>query len=250
MLGTFEVERADRGGSVSVPEGRLRTLFSTLALRAGRPVPLSEIEERLWDGEPPPGARTTIRGYIKRLRRVLDVPAEPSVISSGRHGYRLEVDPDHIDLHRFRALLARSNSAEVDEEVRLLREALALWRGPALCDVTSESLHREVVPALCELYLDAVSRRIEFDLRRGRAETVVAELRHLVGENPLQEVFWAQLIRALHEAGRPAEALVMYEKCRETLADALGIDPGRRLRELHQRILLDEPLAPMARACR
>ncbi|GAB2791458.1 AfsR/SARP family transcriptional regulator [Amycolatopsis magusensis] len=243
LLGTFEVERTDQSDKlIAVPAGRLRALFSALALRPGRPVSMTEIADRLWDGEPPPGARTTIRGYIKRLRRLLDVPAEPSVISSGQHGYRLEMEPDRIDLHRFRALLVRAAAATgTDDESPLLREALALWRGPAFCDVSSESLHREVVPALLEQYYEAVQRRIECDLAAGAPTGVIAELRYLVGENPLQEGFWAQLMRALHDAGRPAEALAAYERCRVVLAENLGADPGARLRELHRSILADGP---------
>ncbi|MGC7097423.1 BTAD domain-containing putative transcriptional regulator [Amycolatopsis lurida] len=245
LLGTFEIERTDESDEIiAMPAGRLRALFSALALRPGRPVSMTEIADRLWDDEPPPGARTTIRGYIKRLRRLLDVPAEPSVISSGQHGYRLEVDPEHIDLHRFRALLTRAAAATgTDDEPALLREALALWRGPAFCDVSSASLHREVVPALHEQYHEAVHRRIECDLATGAPADVIAELRHLVSENPLREGFWAQLMRALHDAGRPAEALAAYERCRTVLAENLGADPGARLRELHRRILTDGPEA-------
>jgi DNA-binding SARP family transcriptional activator len=237
LLGTFEITRSD-GEAVALPEGKLRTLFCALALRPGRPVSMTEIAEWLWDGTPPPAARTTIRGHIKRLRRLLDVVAGESAITSTQCGYRLEVAPEDVDLHRFSTLVSRATTlAGSAEEARLLREALALWRGPAFCDVSSDSLHREVGPALREQYLDAVWRRIESDLRDSDPADVIAELRCLVREYPIRESFWAQLMRALDGAGRAAEALAAYAECRQVLASELGVDPGSQLRELYQRIL-------------
>lgn len=241
LLGTFEITRPG-GKAVAVPEGKLRTLFSGLALRPCRPASTTEISVWLWDGDPPPSARTTIRGYVKRLRRLLDAVAGDSAITSTQHGYRLEIASENVDVHRFQALLTRAAArAGSAEEAALLREALALWRGPAFCDVASDSLHRDVVPALLEQYLDAVWRRIESDLRDGDPADVIAELRCLVRENPIRETFWAQLMRALDGAGRTAEALAVYAECRQVLANELGVDPGSRLRELHQRILCGEP---------
>ncbi|MFD2691799.1 BTAD domain-containing putative transcriptional regulator [Streptomyces phyllanthi] len=240
-MGTFEIRRPS-GESVAVPQGKLRALFCGLALRPGRTASMTEIAEWLWDGAPPPSARTTIRGYVKRLRRLLDVATGESAITSTQHGYRLEISPGDVDVHRFSALVTRAVPlAGSAEEARLLREALALWRGPAFCDVSSDSLHRDIGPALREQYLDAVWRRIEYDLRSGDPANVVAELRHLVKENPIRETFWAQLMRALEGAGRAAEALAAYAECREVLADELGVDPCGQLRELHQRILLGKP---------
>jgi DNA-binding SARP family transcriptional activator len=246
LLGTFRVERSDLGGAaVAIPEGRLRTLCATLALQPGRSVSMTEIAERLWDGAPPPSARTTIRGHVKRLRRALDAPGRPSVIMSGRHGYRLEIPPELVDLHLFRALTAQAMAAAgAEQQGGLLREALRLWRGAALCDVAGESLHREVVPLLRAQYLDALQRRIECDLRTGGSANVIVELTRLVAENPLHEAFWAQLMRALDGAGRPAEALAAYERCRAVLVERLGVDPGNRLRALHRRILIGEPVTP------
>jgi DNA-binding SARP family transcriptional activator len=231
LLGRFEIYRD--GVLLPVPAGRLRTLVAALALRPAHPVPIEEIAERLWCDDPPPGAATTIRGYVKRLRRVLDLPGERSAIFSSRQAYLLDVDPESVDVTAFRALLGAEPP----------REAISLWRGPALCDVSSESLHRDVVPALTEQYLDALERRIEHDLRVSQSTGVVVELRQLVSENPLREGFWAQLMRALWAAGRPAEAVATYHSCRAALAENLGVDPGIQLRELYHRILTESHAA-------
>lgn len=226
LLGPLEVERD--GENIPLPEGRLRALIAALALHAAHPVPTWKIAERLWCDDPPPAAYTTLRGHVKRLRRLLDVPGSRSVITAGRQNYRLDIEPRNVDVNEFRSLLKSASP----------RMALALWRGPALSDVPSESLHREVVPELHAQHLDLLERRIEEDLRDGLLEDSIAELRYLVSSNPLREGLWAQLMWTLHAAGRPAEALATYESCRKALADHLGVDPVDRLRELHRRILL------------
>ncbi|WP_158102232.1 BTAD domain-containing putative transcriptional regulator [Streptomyces cacaoi] len=243
MLGPLELDRD--GVSVPLPRGAQRTLLATLALRPGRPVPVGVLAERLWDDRPPASAQVTVRNHVKRLRRLLDPSGRAPAVHFENGGYRLDLDADALDLHRFRARTAQAEAtADPDEEARLLREALALWRGPALTDVTSDALHREVVPALAEEYAQAQHRRISLDMRRGAHAEVITELRRLVGEDPLRERFWALLIRALHRTGRQAEALACYEECRRAVADALGVDPSAELRELHRRLLADGAAPP------
>ncbi|GAA3564464.1 hypothetical protein GCM10022222_55220 [Amycolatopsis ultiminotia] len=232
------------GVPIPLPGGKQLALLAVLALSPRRLVPIEEIADRLWDEAPPAAAATTIRGYVRRLRRALGAD---SVIESGHHGYRLGIAAGAVDLHRFDELTAAAETeGEPAAEAGLLREALALWRGPALSDVPGDLLHREVVPALRERYLRALHRRIDLDLEHGDPAALVAELRMLVDENPLRERCWAQWIRALHGAGRRAEALAGFEECRVVLADRLGVDPCAALRELHQHLLEDDhqPFTP------
>jgi DNA-binding SARP family transcriptional activator len=242
LLGTFELERVGR--PVAVPTGKQAALLATLAVSAGKTVSLDELIERLWGQESPPSAATTIRGHVKGLRRVLDVVDGESAISCIRGAYRLEISAEDLDLHRFTALTERAAAADdPDSEATLLNEALALWRGPILCDVPCDSLRRELAPVFEEQRAQALQRRIDLDLARGLHIEVVAELRGLVAQHPLREKFWAQLIRALGHAGRQAEALAHYEECRAVLADQLGVDPGPQLQELHRQLLARDSAA-------
>ncbi|MFE9338232.1 BTAD domain-containing putative transcriptional regulator [Streptomyces sp. NPDC007063] len=236
VLGRLELDRD--GVPVSLPRGRQRTLLATLALSPGRPVPTGVIADRLWDERLPASAQVTIRNHVKRLRRLLDPAGRAPLIPFADGGYRLDIADDELDLYRFRELTGQAAAtADPEDEARLLRQALALWRGSALSDVESASLHREVVPTLAEEYAQALHRRICLDMRRGADAEVITELRRLVSEDPLRERFWAQLMRALQRSGRQAEALVCYEQCRRAVADALGVEPSAELRELHRRLL-------------
>lgn len=128
----------------------------------------------------------------------------------------------------------------------LLGEALRLWRGEPLQDVSSETLRREATPALAERRLDALQSRIEADLALGRHEEVLPELRKLTAGHPLRERFWAQRMLALYRSGRQAEALRCYHSVREVIIEELGVDPGAELRDLHRRILGGDPALAVA----
>jgi DNA-binding SARP family transcriptional activator len=249
LLGSFEVER--NGSAVAIPAGRQRTVLSLLALQAGRAVSTDVIAEHLWGEEPPPSARATLRGYVLRLRRALTprgVPREHSVIGTGRNSYWLEATPDSVDTYRFKSLTAEAATAgDPGREADLLGQALSLWRGPALCDVTGEVLHREVVPSLDEERIQALQRSAELRMARGEHSQVVAELRGLVARHPLRDGLWGLLMMALYGAGHQSEALLQYERCRKTMAEALGVDPDPRVRELHRQILTDDPTLRAAR---
>ncbi|GAA2972903.1 AfsR/SARP family transcriptional regulator [Streptomyces enissocaesilis] len=243
LLGTFEVE--SRGQAVVIPTGRQRTLLSALALEAGRTVSTERIAEHLWGTEPPPSSLTTIRGYILRLRRALaphDAEKALSVIGSGGEGYRLQLAPESVDVHRFSGLVARAATVgDPDTEADLLRRALSLWRGAALCDVAGDMLRHETVPVLEEQRLQALQRSIDLGLSRGEHAEAAVILRQLVIEYPLRDGFWGQLMLALYGAGHQSEAMLQYERCRETLAESLGVDPDPWVRELHQRMLVNDP---------
>ncbi|MFS8101554.1 tetratricopeptide repeat protein [Lentzea alba] len=224
VLGPLEVLRD--GVQVPVTAGRGRVLLATLLLRPNEFVSVDELVDRLWDGEPPTvdRAHKTLQMVVRRLRMAL---GDANCVRTTTGGYLAEVDPDRLDLTLFRRLVAEGEFAA----------ALAHWRGPVAADVDSPHLHREDVPQLVEELLVATGRRIDADLARGRSSELVAELQELTGQHPLREGFWAQLVQALHRAGRPEEALAAYERIRAHLADELGVEPGQPLRELHERLL-------------
>jgi class 3 adenylate cyclase/tetratricopeptide (TPR) repeat protein len=238
VLGSLEVLD---GSGQRVPLGgtRQQTVLGSLLLRAGRTVPLARLVDELWD-QPPETAAKTVQVYVSRLRRLLS----PGAIESRAGGYALLIDGDRLDLTQFERLADEGrtalSAAECERAASLLRQALALWRGPALGGLTAEALRREA-ERLEESRLEALEDRVEADLRCGRAREVVAELRALVAEHPFRERLCGQLMRALYAAGRQAEALEVYRATRTLLDEELGLEPGADLRELERRMLSHDP---------
>ncbi|MFC0028525.1 BTAD domain-containing putative transcriptional regulator [Micromonospora chaiyaphumensis] len=239
LLGPLELH-ADTGTPVEVGGARLRRLLILLALEPGRTVTVGRLGDALWAGEPPAGAANALQALVSRLRRSgLPVEAQPG-------GYRLAVAPDDVDVHRFEAAVRAGRARLADdpaEGCRRLAEALALWRGPALADVADAEFARAPVARLAELRLAATEDLAEARLARSAPDALLPQLRELVAAHPLRERLAGLLIRALHRAGHPAEALAEYERLRATLADTLGTDPGPELAALHLEILRGEPAA-------
>ncbi|WP_420000463.1 ATP-binding protein [Streptomyces boninensis] len=238
ILGATEARDPD-GAPVALGP-RLRALLAALALRAdGRhPVSVDMLIGEIWpEGDDPADAPAALQALVGRLRRAIGRDA----VESSPGGYRLVADPDDIDLHRFERLAAEGAQAldrgDAARAAGLLREALALWRGEAVADLPD----REGLAARPDATRQAaVHGRIDADLALGRGPGLVPELREAVAEQPLDERFHAQLIRALRAAGRPADALAAYEEARRTLAARLGADPGPELRRLHGELLAGE----------
>ena len=239
ILGPLEVWHD--GGEVSVGGPKPRALLAALLLRAGEVVPADRLIDDLWGGESHEGDAAALRVNVSRLRKALP----HDVLKTRSPGYLVQIDPDALDLHRFerlvdegRGLLARGRAVDASER---LREALALWRGPALADFAYESFAQEAVSRLEEIKLAAVELRIDADLALGRHEALVAELEALVAEHPLRERLRRCLMTALYRSGRQAEALDAYQGARRVLVDELGIDPSPALQELERAILRQDP---------
>ncbi|MEU7582017.1 BTAD domain-containing putative transcriptional regulator [Streptomyces sp. NPDC041068] len=223
----------DQGAPLPVGGQRLRALLAALALHADRTTAVSALIDEVWADDPPADAPAALQALVGRLRRALGKDA----IASAPGGYRLAVAPDDVDLHRFERL-AREGRTALDRgdqalAARTLRDALALWRGPALADLPDRSAAARPEAQRAE----AVRARIEADVLLGRASDVVPELRSLTAAQPYDEALRALLIRALRDAGRGADALAAYEDARRALADGLGTDPGPELRGLHAELL-------------
>ncbi|MFE2320895.1 BTAD domain-containing putative transcriptional regulator [Streptomyces sp. NPDC059441] len=213
---------------------RLRALLTVLALRPGRTVPAAVLVDEVWDGDPPADASGALQALVGRLRRALG----PDTVDSGDGGYRLAAGADDIDLHRFERLAGEGVRALADGDptkaAEALDDALALWHGPALADLpdrTAESARWET------RRLDVRRARLTAALSLGHAEQSLPELTALCDLHPLDEPLHVLRLRALRDAGRPAEALAAYESVRELLADRLGSDPGPELRALHGELL-------------
>jgi DNA-binding SARP family transcriptional activator len=232
MLGPLEVRRG--GEPVPITAPRLRALLSLLLLRANEPVAQSELLHQLWDGTPPDTARAAFHNAIHALRRTLG----RDVLEQRNGSYILKVPPESLDLVRFRLLVAEARSAGPQERASKLRHALACWRGPA--DFHSNRYARTELRSLEEERLTTLEERIDADLALGRGAELVAELERLLGSHPTRERFWTQLMLALYQAGRQADALATYRRAHEAFDD-LGLAPGVVLRELQRAILVQDP---------
>ncbi|MGH9251831.1 MAG: AfsR/SARP family transcriptional regulator, partial [Acidimicrobiales bacterium] len=235
MLGMLEVLDSN-GVAVRVAGARLRALLIALALTPGKLVSTAQLVDAVWGDKPPAGAANAMQALLSRLRRTLPGAA----IDSHPAGYRLVIDPRAVDVTRFERLVADGRAALPDDPAQAastLREALSLWRGPALVDVAGVDFFQPTLTRLDELLLTASEARVEADLQLGRGAELVTELTALVAEHPLRERLVGSLMRALSEAGRPAEALTVYERTRQTLADQLGTDPSPELSAVHTAVL-------------
>ncbi len=245
MLGPVEVWHDGRPVPRQTP--RHRAVLAALLVDAGATVPLDVLVERVWNGSPPAAYLGTLQAVISKLRRELEPGTGPGawqVLVTRDPGYRLEVAPEDVDALRFTALLREARGCAERGELEGARaavgEALDLWRGPAYADV-AETFAVEEAARLEQLRLDARELAADLDLRLGRHAELVEDLRGLVRAEPLREGLRGSLMLALYRAGRQAEALAVYDEGRRLLADELGVDPGRELQTLHERMLRQDP---------
>ncbi|MFI6291383.1 BTAD domain-containing putative transcriptional regulator [Nonomuraea sp. NPDC050790] len=236
LLGPMEVRLGPT--PIRLTPRRLRALLAVLAVSAGDTVTFERLALGLWSENPPANARRSVQTYVTRLRRVLGRAA----IATMPDGYRLQADPERVDVLRFRRLLAEAARLRgTAAEAALVEEAGGLWRGTPFDGIDSDWLRAHVAPPLQELHLSAAERRADLLLARGRHGELVPDLLELTTRNPLREPLWERLLIALGRSGRQAEALAQYERLRRRLAEELGIDPGPGLRRLHASLLRDEP---------
>jgi predicted ATPase/DNA-binding SARP family transcriptional activator len=246
LLGSLEVVNDD-GGMAPLGPPRQHALLAALVLHAGSWLSVEQLVDLLWGERPPATAATIVHGSVAGLRRVLEPARERGnparLLVTRPTGYALEVHPEQVDALRFERLLAegrRHLDSDPERASGVLTEALALWRGPALSGV-EEDFARAAAMRLEELRLDALEARIEADLALGRHREVVAELEGLVARHPLRERLWAHRMVALYRCGRQAEALAAYQTLRRTLAEELGVEPGRELHRMELAVLQHHP---------
>lgn len=207
-----------------------------LAMRAGELVTTSDLLDGIFGNDPPRTAAATISTYVGRLRRVLD----REVLASVPGGYQLNVAPENVDVTRLTSLTAAAIRAAPAEALELYREAEALWRGEALAGSGGPYVDRQRA-ALTERRLTAWEARLELELDLGQHASIAAELQGSEEAHPYRERLHAIHMLALYRLDRQGEALTVYERVRQTLADELGIDPGPDLADLHTAILKADP---------
>ena len=248
LLGPVEVWAGGR--RVDTGQPRQRSVLAALLVDAGRLVTWESLIDRVWGEAPPAGARHALYSHVARVRRLLAAAAGPGeapprlVRQPG--GYLLDVDPDRVDLHRFRRLVDQARARNANgERVLLLREAVELWRGEPLAGLPGRWPAR-LREGWRQRRLEAVLAWALAELDEGNAAAVIAPLTELLDDYPLVEPVSATLIQALHRTGRGAQALACYEAARQGLRDELGVAPGGELRDAYQLVLGSGPARPAA----
>jgi DNA-binding SARP family transcriptional activator len=235
LLGPLEV--LVDGKPLRIAAAKPRALLVLLLLNRNRVVPTERLIDDLWGEEAPARATKTLQVYVSQLRKELG----PERLVTRAPGYELRVDEGELDLDQFEALAAAArdelSAGNAQAAAAGLREALTLWRGPALREFRSEPFADSAAARLDELRLGAVEDRIQAELDSGATASVIAELEELVAVEPLRERPRALLMLALYRSGRQADALDVYRRTRELFVNELGIEPGPALRELEQAVL-------------
>ena len=234
ILGPLEVWDGEK--ALQLGGQRQRAVLAVLAMHVGEVVPSERLITYLWGESPPPTAATSLQNAVSQLRKALGA----DVVETRTPGYALNAERDAVDARRFERLLSEARSADADHRIRLVRDALELWRGPALGEFAYESFAQTEAARLEELRLTAIEERIEAELELGSAAELVGELEAIVREHPLRERPRGQLMLALYRSGRQAEALQAYQDARRMLVEELGIEPTPALQQLHASILRQE----------
>lgn len=245
VLGPLEVVD-DSGNVVSIAGSRQRALLACLLADAGRVVTADRLADGLWGERQPSDPVAALQSQVSRLRQRLGPSAGLETVGSG---YRLRPAEHDVDAAVFQQRLVEAHAqTDPGSALQLVDSALALWRGPAFGDETTDPDVAVAAGHLDQLRTTARGQRAALLLALGRPEEAAAEAAVLVRENPLREPAVEVLVEACYEAGRSSEALAAYESYRVKLADELGVDPGAELRRLHLAVLRGEADISRARA--
>ncbi len=224
-----------------------RRMLSILALEGGKRISTDRLIDRFWGEEPPPAAKAALQTHVSALRRLL---GDDLIVTEG-HGYRLDLHPEQLDANSYMALadIARSAASKESwsETLAAIDRATDLWRGQPYWELLDDEFARPSITKLEETRLDLLDLRAEALLSMGRHRDAIAELESLVVEYPLRERFWEHLMTARLRSGRPTEALRAFQDVKDELAEA-GLEPGERLRNLEERILIYGEAPPEGRS--
>jgi DNA-binding SARP family transcriptional activator len=232
ILGPLEVVKDGR--SLSLGGKLLRALVVALLLKGRAVCTADELIDALWATSAPRSARASLHNMLSGLRRAFG----PGMLVTTPSGYLLAAADDAVDVARFERLLERAHAADVSAKIRLLDQALALWRGTPLVDVRYEEFAQGEIRRLEELHIIALEEHLAAKVELGNPEAVVPELQRLVDAFPFRERLRMQLMDALHRSGRSVEALSTYVEWRRILTDSWDIEPGPAIRQLWDDIRL------------
>lgn len=242
------VSLSDSSGKCRDPSAlKLRILIGCLLAEHGRVVPIERLMGLLWGTVPPKTARTALQVHVSNVRKVLMkaslVPKVANLVTQA-DGYAMIVDTAELDLSRFEHGVAEARLAESrgdrDTAAAILTDSLSIWRGSALSDVRFSPDVEAIACRLDEMRLAAQLRLVRINIDLGRDEDVIGDLYTLIAENPHNEKICEYLMKALHNQGRPADALHVYRSFRASLRDELGLEPGYAIQEFQHVVLSRE----------
>jgi SARP family transcriptional regulator, regulator of embCAB operon len=240
ILGPLQVLDEDRASFVSA--SKIETLLAVLLVRSNQVVTHDQLIAEIWGDSPPRRVRAGLHVYVSQLRKFLSTGDQPECpIVTWPPGYLLRLQHDDLDSEVFLRLVQTGRDLAAqrrDEQARhCFEQALALWRGPVLGDLTCGPILEGFAACLMEARLECTQLLIDCDLRLGHHREVVGRLYALIAEHPLREAFRHQLMLALYRSERTADALMVYQSARRALQDELGLEPCRSLQKLQRAIL-------------
>jgi DNA-binding SARP family transcriptional activator len=238
------------GGGVRTPSAsKIRQVLALMLLRANQVVSLDTAIEELWAQRPPRTAVTVVQTYVYQLRKRIAGPDGRQLIRTVAPGYVLDVPNDDVDCWRFNAFVERGRHAlDADrpaEAAAVLTAALGMWQGSVLENVEHGPVLTRYAAGLQDQRMLAIEMRLRANMSLGRHREVIPELRTLVAAYPYHEWLYAQLITALHRAGRRGEALAVYQNLRQVLNTDLGLEPSEDVQRIQRSVLNSEPLVPV-----
>jgi WD40 repeat protein/DNA-binding SARP family transcriptional activator len=237
-----EVEVLDDGGiAVAIRRAKVRALLAVLLLHRNQPVAADALVDAVWGGSPPPRAAATLQSYMSELRKLVG----SEMVVTGPTGYQLRVADGALDAQVFEQHVCEGREAATTGDLEgaeaLFVAALAMWRGPPLAEFTYAEFARAAIGRLEELRLACCEERFDVGLRLGRHGELLPDVETTARANPFRERLWGQLMLAFYRSGRQADALAAYGELRIALAEELGIDPSRELKDLETAVLLQQP---------
>ncbi|MCX5387495.1 BTAD domain-containing putative transcriptional regulator [Streptomyces sp. NBC_00083] len=251
----------DEGRTVVLGGTKQRATLGFLLLQANKVVATSQLLNALWGvDDAPVTARKILQNAVYGLRGALtpgrgagaQAPTARAALLTQPPGYVMRVDPEQVDLHLFHTWVGQGRdrlaSGAPEAAAPLLRDALALWRGPALADLVETGVEWPELVAVQNTRLDVLEDYFEAQLACGRHHEVLAELETMVRAEPLRERSCGQLMLALYRCGRQADALTVFSRVRAVLVESLGLEPGQALQRLQQLILTQDPALALDRA--
>ncbi len=246
ILGTVAVRI--EGHCRGIRANKVRAMLATLALEAGRAISHVDLADELWSDQPLGNVRNALQAQATRIRRVLDGKTGQgpgrTVLRAVGNGYLLDIPPENVDGNRFLDLAARGAAllhCQPDCALKMLQEALALWRGPALLDAGDGLRCRSAATLFDERRLTVWEDIVGARLAVGENRQAIVDLSQLVAHHPLHERFYEQLMLALYRVGRHSDALDLYHRLRARLDEELGLQPSERLKRRYADILCQDP---------
>ncbi len=239
IIGNLQVRRGDAVLTAATLGGpKPRQIFEILLLKLGTPVSKDRLVELLWGGRPPGEALATLESYVSVLRRNLQPGcAKTGPLRTANGGYLLEPSLVELDLARFNDLVDLAEHSSPQQAYAALTQALNSGSGTLLSDELTPEWAEDARDHHTAAVTAAQIRAAEIAAGLGQAHEAVQWSEHAVASEPLNERAWSALVTSLESAGRYAEGLQAYDKCRRLLDRDLGCAPGPALRDAHVRLL-------------